>query len=82
MKKSAISIVVDGTTIVAGAKDFATGSQGFYGNGKVVIDGAAYQVGINVTRIGSGDEPEAAARIKAVAAAKAEAAKSKGKKVA
>ncbi len=42
-------------TIVASAKEFKTGSVGFYANGKVTNpkSGARYQVGANITLIGS-----------------------------
>ncbi len=42
-------------TIVAGAKEFRTGSVGFYGNGKIINPqgGKPYQVGANITLIGS-----------------------------
>ena len=42
-------------TIVAGAKEFKTGSVGFYANGKVTNpkSGARYQVGMNIILIGS-----------------------------
>ncbi len=42
-------------TLVAGAKEFKTGSVGFYGNGKITNPktGARYQVGANVILIGS-----------------------------
>lgn len=48
----------DGTvwgTIVASAKEFKTGSVGFYGNGKVLNpkSGAKYQVGANIILVGS-----------------------------
>lgn len=34
-------------------KEFSTGSVGYYGNGKLVIDGVEFQVGITLTAIGS-----------------------------
>lgn len=42
-------------TLIAAAKEFATGSVGFYANGKVVNPktGKSYQVGANVILIGS-----------------------------
>jgi hypothetical protein len=42
-------------TIIAAAKEFKTGSVGFYASGKVVNPkgGASYQVGANVVLIGS-----------------------------
>jgi hypothetical protein len=42
-------------TIEASAKEFKTGSVGFYGNGKVQNpkSGARYQVGTNIILIGS-----------------------------
>ena len=42
-------------TIVASAKEFKTGSIGFYGNGKILNpkSGAKYQVGANIILVGS-----------------------------
>lgn len=42
-------------TIVASAKEFKTGSVGFYGNGKIINpkSGAKYQVGANIILVGS-----------------------------
>jgi len=42
--------------ILASKKTFATGSVGYYGNGKVVIDGQVYQVGVTLTLVGSKPE--------------------------
>jgi hypothetical protein len=39
--------------IVAPAKQFKTGSRGFYGNSKIEIDGKRYQVQIQIVEIGS-----------------------------
>ena len=38
------------------AKDFKTGSKGFYANGKVEIDGKRYQAQIQLVEIGSKKE--------------------------
>lgn len=35
------------------AKDFSTGSRGYYATGKVYLDGVAYQVGCSIVEIGS-----------------------------
>lgn len=43
-------------SLVATKKNFATGSVGYYANGKVVIDGQSYQVGVTLTLIGSKPE--------------------------
>jgi len=45
-------------SILAMAKIFSTGSNGFYGNDKILIDGAGYQVGISLVRIGSKPKPK------------------------
>jgi hypothetical protein len=37
----------------ANAKEFKTGSRGFYGQGKIEIDGKRYQVQIQLVEIGS-----------------------------
>ena len=39
--------------ITAPQKDFKTGSKGFYGNGKLDIDGKLYTVQIQLVEIGS-----------------------------
>ena len=39
-------------------KEFKTGSRGFFGNGKVEIDGKRYQVQIQLVEIGSKKEPD------------------------
>jgi hypothetical protein len=40
-------------TLSANAKEFKTGSRGFYGQGKIEIDGKRYQVQIQLVEIGS-----------------------------
>lgn len=40
-------------SLVLKPKDFSTGSRGYYGYGKVVIDGKEYQVGGNFVEIGT-----------------------------
>jgi hypothetical protein len=42
----------------AAAKDFKTGSKGFYANGKLVIDGKRYQVQVQLVEIGSKPKEE------------------------
>ena len=57
----ALEVVIAGQTFIAGQKLFSTGSRGFYGNGKAVIEvgekGAKdlrrYQIAVTVTEIGS-----------------------------
>jgi hypothetical protein len=39
--------------ITASAKDFKTGSKGFYGNGKLEVDGKRYQTSVQLVEIGS-----------------------------
>ena len=39
-------------------KEFKTGSRGFFGNGKVELDGKRYQVQIQLVEIGSKKEAE------------------------
>lgn len=39
-------------------KEFKTGSRGFYGNGKLELDGKRYQVQIQLVEIGSKKEAE------------------------
>lgn len=40
-------------TLSANAKEFKTGSRGFYGQGKIEIEGKRYQVQIQLVEIGS-----------------------------
>lgn len=42
------------------AKDFKTGSKGYYANGKLEIDGKRYQTQIQLVEIGSKKEAEKA----------------------
>jgi hypothetical protein len=46
-----------GPHILASAKNFKTGSRGFYGHGKIDLDGKRYQVICNVIEVGSKDRP-------------------------
>jgi hypothetical protein len=45
--------------ITAPQKDFKTGSKGFFGNGKIDIDGKRYTVQIQLVEIGSRPKTEA-----------------------
>ena len=47
-------------SLVLKPKEFSTGSRGFYGHGKLVIDGKEYQVGANVVEIGTKPKPKKA----------------------
>lgn len=62
-------------TLIAPGKVFSTGSAGFYASGKLVNpkSGESYQVGSNITLIGS--SPDAAKKAAARAAEKAAKAK-------
>jgi hypothetical protein len=45
-------------TIMADAKQFKTGSRGFYGQGKVEgTDGRRFQISVNIVEIGSKGKP-------------------------
>ena len=46
------------TVLTIPPKEFKTGSRGFFGNGKVEIDGKRYQVQIQLVEIGSKKETE------------------------
>ena len=46
------------TVLTLPPKEFKTGSRGFYGNGKVEIDGKRYQIQIQLVEIGSKKEAE------------------------
>lgn len=47
------------TVLTVPPKEFKTGSRGFFGNGKVELDGKRYQVQIQMVEIGSKKEAEA-----------------------
>ena len=46
------------TVLTIPPKEFKTGSRGFFGNGKVELDGKRYQVQIQLVEIGSKKEAE------------------------
>jgi hypothetical protein len=46
------------TVLTIPPKEFKTGSRGFFGNGKVEMDGKRYQVQIQLVEIGSKKEAE------------------------
>jgi hypothetical protein len=46
------------SVITVPPKEFKTGSRGFFGNGKVELDGKRYQVQIQLVEIGSKKEIE------------------------
>ncbi len=57
-KAKPIEIIIDGQKLLLTPKEFSTGSVGFGCNGKIVIGvvdlgPATYQLGINLTAIGS-----------------------------
>jgi hypothetical protein len=52
--KVTIEVAGRTATILADAKQFKTGSRGFYGQGKVEgTDGRRFQVSVNIVEIGS-----------------------------
>ena len=54
LAKVTIEVAGRTATIIADAKQFKTGSRGFYGQGKVEgTDGRRFQVSINIVEIGS-----------------------------
>jgi hypothetical protein len=57
----AITVVIDGQTLTAPAREFSTGSLGWYLNGKQQIDvggtAVTVQIGLNLTIVGSKDLP-------------------------
>lgn len=46
--------------ITVNPKDFKTGSKGFYGNGKVLLDDKRYQLQVQLVEIGSGKKDKEA----------------------
>jgi len=48
------------TVLTVPPKEFKTGSRGFFGNGKIELDGKRYQVQIQMVEIGSKKEAEPA----------------------
>ncbi|OWK46966.1 hypothetical protein [Fimbriiglobus ruber] len=62
----AVTVVINGIPQIAEVKEFATGSLGWYLNGKTMIeiDGTpvSVQIGLNLTIVGSKDLPADAAQ--------------------
>ena len=52
-EKAAIIVKIEEQILIAAKRDFSTGSRGYYGSGKVLIDGKMHQVSMNVVEIGS-----------------------------
>lgn len=52
-KRTSVDVTVEGSQLVAAAKDFKSGSKGFWAGEKVVIDGKRYQVSLSIVEIGS-----------------------------
>ena len=81
-----LSFTVDGSKEPTGFElvrsGFGTGSYGYGYNGRVVIDGMAYQFSLSITKIDSGLEPFAAERAKSVADGRAAKAKANADKAA
>jgi hypothetical protein len=46
------------TVLTVPPKEFKTGSRGFFGNGKIELDGKRYQVQIQLVEIGSKKESD------------------------
>ena len=46
------------TVLTVPPKEFKTGSRGFFGNGKIELDGKRYQIQIQMVEIGSKKEAE------------------------
>jgi hypothetical protein len=61
----AVEVTINGTPMLADAREFSTGSLGWYLNGKTVIDvngqKVTVQVGLNMTIVGSKELPKDAA---------------------
>jgi len=57
MNKYVVATLVCGTEslgqVPALEKTFSTGSTGFYGNAKIIIDGEKYQCSLQLVKIGS-----------------------------
>lgn len=52
MKKE-LKVKIDENVLIALAKKFSTGSQGYGAYGKIIIDGEKYQVSCNIIKIKS-----------------------------
>ncbi len=80
---TSITVLVGNDELVANAKQFKTGSDGFFGTGKIEVEGVRYQCQVQMVRIGSKPvtpevlEAKASAKVDRAAAAlaKAKAAK-------
>jgi hypothetical protein len=57
-----VEVVIAGTPMLADAREFSTGSLGWYLNGKTVVDvngtKVTVQVGLNLTIVGSKELPK------------------------
>jgi hypothetical protein len=54
MDQDTVMVKIGDDVIIAKAKEFKTGSKGFFANGKVTINGKSHQVSANIVEIGSG----------------------------
>ena len=52
-KKEIIVVKIEDQIISAASRKFSTGSVGYYGSGKVMINGKMHQVSMNIVEIGS-----------------------------
>jgi hypothetical protein len=61
-KAKAVSVVINGSMLMADPKQFSTGSLGWYLNGKTTIDvdgtPVSVQIGMNLTIVGSKELPK------------------------
>ncbi|HKB01426.1 MAG TPA: hypothetical protein VKD90_04360 [Gemmataceae bacterium] len=57
-----VEVTINGTPMLADAREFSTGSLGWYLNGKTVVDvngqKVTVQVGVNLTIVGSKELPK------------------------
>jgi hypothetical protein len=51
--KEIVVVKIEDQIISAAQRDFSTGSKGYYGSGKVMINGKMHQVSMNIVEIGS-----------------------------
>lgn len=57
--RNSVAVTIEGSQLVAVAKEFKSGSRGYWAGEKVVVDGKRYQVSLSIVEIGSKPSAEA-----------------------
>jgi hypothetical protein len=53
-----LTVKIGDQSLLAEHRTFKTGSKGYWGGGKVVLDGKRYQVSMSIVEIGSKPKPK------------------------